>query len=165
MPVNLRNISILIVEDMAPMRMITQGILEHLGVGKVLGADNGEKALDIVRKNNPDIIICDWMMSPIDGIELTKTIRTDVTMPNRYVPIIMITGFNAMHRVATARDSGVTEFLIKPFTAQELARRIAYVINKPRDFIKTRTFFGPDRRRQSAENYKGEKKRKKDIHQ
>jgi two-component system chemotaxis response regulator CheY len=162
MSLKLDNISVLVVEDMKPMRMIVTGLLEKMGVGKVWSEDNAVSALDVVRKNNPDIVITDWHMEPISGVELTKSIRSDVTIPNRLVPIIMITGFNAMQRVAIARDQGVTEFLIKPFSAQEFARRIAYVINKPRNFIECRGYFGPDRRRQVKANYDGPKKRKSD---
>ncbi len=63
-----------------------------------------------------------------------------------------------------ARDAGVTEFLVKPFTAHDLARRIAHVINKPRDFIETQDFFGPDRRRRQADEsgYTGVKRRDED---
>ena len=162
MQLNLKKISILIIEDMEPMRLIQKGVLEHIDVGKIYTAENGEDGLEITKRVNPDIILADWKMHPMDGIEFSKAVRGDVTMPNRYVPIIMVTGFNATHRVAMARDAGVTEFLIKPFTAQQLARRIAYVINKPRDFIETRIFFGPDRRRQNPAHFNGPYRRTDD---
>lgn len=165
MKLNLKPVSVALIEDMAPMRAITKGILEYIGVGRVFTAENGVDGLELIRKNNPDIVLADWMMKPMDGLELTRAIRSDAAMPNRFVPIIMVTGFNALHRVAAARDAGVTEFLIKPFTAQDMARRIAYVINKPRDFIETKTYFGPDRRRQNIPNYNGPKRRKSDGNQ
>lgn len=60
------------------------------------------------------------------------------------VPIVLITGYSAWPRVEEARNAGVTEFLVKPFTANDLARRIAHVINSPRDFIETQDFWaGP----------------------
>ena len=71
----------------------------------------------------------------------------------------MMTGYSALPRVAQARDTGATEFLVKPFSANDLARRIAYVINKPRDFIETSDYFGPDRRRRIIEDYQGPKRR------
>ncbi|MGB4058495.1 MAG: response regulator [Alphaproteobacteria bacterium] len=163
MALKLQNISVVLVEDMAPMRMVTAGLLKSMGVGQIWPCEDGEKAIELIRKNNPDIVITDWHMEPMDGLSLAKAVRTDTSMPNRFVPIIMITGFNAVHRVATARDAGVTEFLIKPFSAQELARRLAYVINKPRDFIESKGFFGPDRRRQIMPDYRGKKKRKVDT--
>ncbi|MEM7680293.1 MAG: response regulator, partial [Pseudomonadota bacterium] len=58
---------------------------------------------------------------------------------------------------------GTTEFLVKPFSANDLARRIAYVINKPRDFIETSDYFGPDRRRRVIENYSGPYRRSSDT--
>ena len=78
------------------------------------------------------------------------------------VPIIMMTGYSAMPRVSEARDCGATEFLVKPFSANDMARRIAYVINKPRDFIETEDFFGPDRRRRKIDNYRGPRRRDDD---
>lgn len=165
MPLNLSKLSVLVVEDMRPMRMIVTGLLEKLGVGRVFSEEKGDAALEVVRKHNPDIVITDWHMEPMSGLDLTKRIRSDVTMPNRMVPIIMITGFNAVHRVATARDYGVTEFLIKPFSASEFSRRIAYVVNKPRDFIEAKHYFGPDRRRQMKVNYAGPARRKSDNDQ
>jgi len=78
------------------------------------------------------------------------------------VPIVMITGYSAWSRVETARDKGVTEFLIKPFTADDVAKRLASVITNPRDFIEIETFFGPDRRRRVAPNFTGPYRRKED---
>ena len=101
-------------------------------------------------------------MIPTSGIELVNRIRNSPDSPNKMVPIIMMTGYSAMPRVSEARDSGATEFLVKPFSANDLARRIAYVINKPRDFIETEDFFGPDRRRRVMENFDGTRKRAED---
>ena len=94
-------------------------------------------------------------MEPFDGIELTKKIRTDPRSPNPYVPIILMTGYSAQIRVMQARDTGVTEFLVKPFTAQDLYTRIEQVIEKPRQFVDTGEFFGPDRRRRVVKDYEG----------
>ena len=75
------------------------------------------------------------------------------------VPVILMTGYSAQPRIENARDLGVTEFLVKPFSASDLARRIAYVINKPRDFVDSEQFFGPDRRRRKDEDYGGPQRR------
>ena len=77
-------------------------------------------------------------------------------------PVILVTGYSALSRVAEARDAGVTEFLVKPFSANDLAKRIAYVINKPRDFIDCTGYFGPDRRRRKNPDYKGPFRREED---
>jgi DNA-binding response OmpR family regulator len=101
-------------------------------------------------------------MEPMNGIELAHEIRTNALSSNRMVPIVLITGYSALSRVAQARDAGVTEFLVKPFSANDLAKRIAYVINKPRDFIDSHDYFGPDRRRRQHPDYKGPFRREDD---
>ena len=153
---------ILIVEDTAPMRKLVTGVLETLGVGHILTAADGEVGFNTFCTTNPDIVIADWHMMPMSGIELVYKIRRERVSPNKMVPIIMMTGYSALPRVAEARDTGATEFLVKPFSANDLARRIAYVINKPRDFIETVDYFGPDRRRKVIPNYKGPKRRSTD---
>lgn len=148
-------LNVLVVEDTAPMSKLLVSVLENLGIKSITTAKDGEKAFEIFQKDNHDIILTDWLMEPMDGISLTAEVRKNTLSPNRMVPIILITGYSAWVRVEEARDAGVTEFLVKPFTANDLARRVAHVINKPRDFIETQDFFGPDRRRRKDPNFKG----------
>lgn len=155
-------LDVLIVEDTAPMRKLLISVLENLGIRNIISAPDGEKAFELFQKNNSDIILTDWLMEPMDGMQLTREIRKNPLSPNRMVPIVLITGYSAWQRVEEARDSGVTEFLVKPFTANDLARRIAHVINAPRDFIETQDFFGPDRRRRVNPNYRGPFRRNDD---
>lgn len=152
-------LSVLVVEDTAPMRKLVISVLETLGVGKVFTAADGDEGFNLFCQQNPDIVIADWHMLPVSGIELVRKIRQDAGSPNKMVPIVMMTGYSAMPRVSEARDCGATEFLVKPFSANDMARRIAYVINKPRDFIETGDFFGPDRRRRKIEDYRGPQRR------
>ncbi|MBL4804429.1 MAG: response regulator [Alphaproteobacteria bacterium] len=156
-------LSVLIVEDTIPMLKLVSSVLDALGVGTIHTAAEGAEGFEIFCRDHPDIVITDWHMKPTSGIELVKQIRLSKKSPNRTTPIIMMTGFSALPRVAEARDSGVTEFLVKPFSANDLARRLAYVINKPRDFIETRDYFGPDRRRRRVEGYKGPYRRNSDL--
>lgn len=144
------------------MMEITKSLLVTFGIGNVITAPNGEIALRRFEQYNPDIVIADWMMSPMDGIELTHRIRNSPNTPNPYVPVILMTGFSEKKRVLQARDAGVTEFLVKPFTARDLYRRIAQVIERPRQFVRSDDFFGPDRRRRKAENYPGPHRRESD---
>lgn len=160
MPLRLNKISFLVVEDTLPMRNLLVTILESLGAGKVITADHGGHGFSQFIRHNPDIVITDWLMEPIDGLSLIKNIRTHPSSTNRIVPIILITGYSAVSRVTQARDMGVTEFLVKPFTGTDLAKRIAHIVNKPRDFVETSRYFGPDRRRKKGEEYGGPKRRK-----
>lgn len=155
-------LSILVVEDTEAMQKLVVSVLETLGVGEIFVADDGESGFQSFCKQSPDIILLDWHMEPMDGLKMLELVRRNAKSPNRTVPVIMMTGYNAMSRVATARDQGITELLVKPFSANDLARRIAYVINKPRDFIESQKYFGPDRRRRSSDNYKGPERRRGD---
>lgn len=162
MPIELRNVSVLIVDDNKHIRDILVFILEGLGVGKISVAANAQNGFDKFKREKPDIVFLDWDMEPVSGLELSKKIRQDLDSTNRQVPIIMLTGYSAFFRVLQARESGVTEFMTKPFTAETIAKRISYVINNPRDFIKHPEFVGPDRRRKKTEGFVKKDRRKRE---
>ena len=162
MPLKLDKVSVLVVEDIVPMRKLMVGVLEALGIKKIFTADHGGQGFSEYKKSNPDIIITDWEMEPVSGFEMIRRIRSDPNSPEKTVPIILITGYSSKGRVIEARDIGVTEFLTKPFTGQDLAKRIEHIINKPRDFVETPSFFGPDRRRRKIDDYEGPAKRGSD---
>ena len=155
-------VSVLVVEDTGPMRKLIVSILETFGFAKIYYAEDGNSGYQAYKKNNPDIVLVDWLMRPVDGLELVKEIRNNPASPNRQVPIIMVTGYNALSRVKEARDHGITEFLVKPFTARDLAKRISHVINVPRDFVEAPGFFGPDRRRRKDGRHEGPYRRSTD---
>ncbi len=159
MTYRLDHVKVLIVDDMRPMLEICKMILETFGFTNILTADSGEKAFQIFCKENPDFIITDWHMEPMNGLELTRKIRSDPMSPNRFVPVIMMSGFSSRLRVEDARDCGITEFLVKPFKAQDVYSRVFQVIEKPRQFVSTEVFFGPDRRRKIIGDYKGPRRR------
>ena len=161
MSYKLATIKILIVEDNKAMMELMRSILKTFGIGKIITAADGDTGFDRYRTENPDLIITDWMMEPCDGITLARRIRTYARGPNPFVPIILMTGFSEKRRVVSARDNGVTEFLVKPFNARDLYRRLEEIIEKPRQFVRTEDFFGPDRRRKS-DNNKSLKRRKSD---
>jgi len=162
MAFHLNKLKILLVEDIIPMRHLFTSVLHCLGIENVTSADNGETAFKLFCKENHDIILTDWAMEPVDGIELTNEVRNNDLSPNKMVPIIMITGYSAWPRVEAARDAGVTEFLVKPFSASDVARRISHVISNPRDFVETDAYFGPDRRRRKVADYAGPQRREAD---
>lgn len=163
MAFDFKKLSVLAVEDTDPMRELITSVLDRMNVGNVYSSDNGRMGYEIFCHEKPDIVIVDWHMEPISGIELTQKIRNDMLSPNRMVPIIIVTGYSAMSRVNEARDAGVTEFLVKPFSANDLSKRLAYVINKPRDFVDAPSYFGPDRRRRRMPGYKGPYRRGDDV--
>jgi two-component system chemotaxis response regulator CheY len=147
MPYAFDKAKILIVDDMKPMLSLTKSILSIFGFKEVFTAENGEQGFEAVCRHDPDLILTDWIMEPLDGLEFTRRIRRDPKTPNPYVPVIMMTGFSSKLRVEQARDIGITEFLVKPFAARDLYLRVAQIIERPRQFVEAEDFFGPDRRR------------------
>ncbi|MBL6959178.1 MAG: response regulator [Rhodospirillales bacterium] len=159
---NLERLNFLIVDDNKHMRALVKSILHALGVKSCLEASDGADAFKELRHFPADIIICDWNMSPLDGLDFVRLVRTGKDSPNPFVPIIMLTGHTEMNRVLEARDSGVHEFLAKPISAKKLYSRVRSIIERPREFVRAGMYFGPDRRRAASSNYKGSERRKQD---
>ena len=137
---------ILLVEDDPSMLLLLRDMLSAFGVEKIVTVSDGTKAFSELRQFPADIVITDRVMEPLDGLEFTRMVRNQPDSPNPFVPIIMLTSQGAFDRVQEARDNGVTEFLVKPVTAQALYTRIANVLQKPRQFVRASEYFGPDRR-------------------
>lgn len=159
MPYTLDKAKILVVDDMKPMLTLTTSVLKIFGFRHVFTATNGDEAFKMVVKEDPDLVITDWIMSPVDGLELARMIRRNPMSPNPYVPIMMMTGFSSRWRVENARDTGITEFLVKPYTSRDLYARVVQIIERPRQFVDSADFFGPDRRRKLTRDYEGPRRR------
>lgn len=167
--IDLSRISILVVEDSPFVRSLLVNSIRILGVQSVKSVDDGAEAIEFLKlvDENPmkagmmsvDIIICDWEMSPVNGLMLLRWIRRHKDSKDRFKPFIMLTGYSEPKRVQEAREMGVTEFMSKPFSVNTLAEKLKTIIFKPRKFVHTNTYFGPDRRRQDLP-YKGEDRRK-----
>lgn len=155
----LAKLRVLVVDDNAAVRGLVRAILGVFGCEHVLEADNAQRAMALLQRGSIDLMICDWKMSPTDGIELVKRVRDPEQSPLPYIPIIMLTAYAEPSRVLKARDAGVTEFLAKPFSSENLYRRIQCIVNRPRPFVRTRVFFGPDRRRRLDGRYGGPERR------
>ncbi|HWW47534.1 MAG TPA: response regulator [Xanthobacteraceae bacterium] len=157
--IDFNKLRVLICDDNPHMRRILRTLLHSFGAREVYEAEEGATALEMFSHYAPDIIITDWAMPIFDGIELTTMIRQPDAFGNPYVPIIMLTGHSEKRRVTMARDAGVTEFLAKPISANALYQRLLNVVVNPRPFIKTKTYFGPDRRRNTSNSYIGPERR------
>jgi two-component system chemotaxis response regulator CheY len=150
----------LAIEDNAHMRRILRTLLHGFGSREVYEAEDGASGLESFVHYTPDIVITDWAMPIFDGLELTQMIRQPGANSNPYVPIIMLTGHSEKMRVIAARDAGITEFLAKPISAKALYQRILNIVVNPRPFIKSKSYFGPDRRRNVMANYTGPERRR-----
>lgn len=141
------------------MLRLLSDMLHSVGFVNVHTAKDGSSALRRLHTQHVDIVICDWKMEPMNGVELLEHIRTSPDSPNRFLPIIMLTGRGERHDVEEARDGGVTEYLIKPFSAAGLFDRIKRTIDNPRKFVLASVYSGPDRRRMRRSPPDGNEKR------
>lgn len=151
--IHLERFNILLVEDNTFIRNTLEDLLRYFKIEQIKTAKNGEEAIAILKEMKraqhpgPDIIISDLIMSPINGQLLLRWARTAKESPNRFVAFVMISGAADMEYVTSARDLGVSEFLAKPFSVNSVYAHITQVIYRPRPFIATQEYFGPDRRR------------------
>ncbi|MDD9915988.1 MAG: response regulator [Rhodospirillaceae bacterium] len=144
MAYDLSKLRILLAEDDRSVRHLLRDILQAFGVGAVEMATDGETAYELMRHYAADIVIADWMMAPMNGLELLRKVRLDPESPNPFVPMIILTGYTEEGRVMACRNAGVTSYLAKPITPRRFYHRIVSVIEDRRPFIRTDTYFGPD---------------------
>ena len=156
---NFSRMTALIADDNRHMRQVIVGVLRSFGFQNVIECDDGSDAFAEMRATSVDLVICDWIMEPLDGYDFARLVRTASDSPNPFIPIIMLTGHTELYRVMQARDAGVTEFLSKPVSARTLWKRIISVIDHPRAFIRSSHYVGPDRRRHANGTHTGPERR------
>ncbi len=147
----------LLVEDNKFMRSVMRICMDSLGVQSYYFAQDGREAIDILKIRSGtlkeagaggiDLVLSDVVMPGIDGHMLLRWIRRHESSSDRFVPVIMISGLVDKKCLTTARDVGVNEFIAKPFSPGAVLSRIQKVIENPRQYVYTPTYFGPDRRR------------------
>jgi CheY-like chemotaxis protein len=166
-PHHLAALKVLVVDDNANVQRLIADVLRAGGVGQVECAGDGLKAREMLARWDPHIVFSDWVMPHMDGLEFTRSIRRaavepDPKVPNPHVPVIIVTGHRSERDVEVARLAGVNEFVIKPFTPASLLSRIQLVLSKPRPFIVSEAYIGPDRRRKTEITYAGQMRRMSD---
>jgi len=153
-------LQVLVVDDSFHMRELVRTFLEGFGISKVGVSSDAEEALDIVINTDPDLIITDWNMAPLSGLDFVNRIRNGAEVPNRFVPIIMLTGYTEMKRVEEARDAGINSFLAKPISAGSLYKRLVTAVHDKRQYVQSEGgFFGPDRRSPKRSDFQGKERR------
>lgn len=161
MSYNFSQVMVLVVESSPEMFKLFKNVLSMLDIPSrnVYSAYSSEEGYTKFCKGKYDLVITDWLENPDTGIELIKKIRQSVDSPNNFVPIIMTAGSGHLSRVIKSRDSGVSEYLVKPFSAETLAIRITRVIEHPKPFVISKSYTGPERRVRVVE-FKGSDRRK-----
>lgn len=158
---SLAKIQVLIVDDSPHIRRLATSMLRSYGCTSLTEAKSMQQALDLLSRKTFDIALIDWMLEdPKEtGMHLVREIRQSPVEHIAYLPIIMMTGHTERDNIERARDAGITEFLAKPFTAKNLHARLVALIDQPRPFVKTRNYFGPDRRRREDAPAGGKERR------
>lgn len=155
---NFRGLSILIVDDNNFCCQTISQMCSGFGFEKIVKTTDATDALQILKTNTFDFIVCDYNMKPLDGVEFTRFVRAAPDSPNPYVAIVMLTGNTEQQCVMRAREAGVTEFVAKPVSAHQLLSRFVHIIENPRLFVQGKRFTGPDRRRRKKERSADERR-------
>ena len=124
MPVD-TSIKVLIVDDFATMRRIVKGVLKQLGFNNIIEAEDGNAALEELRKEKIGLIVSDWNMPNMSGLDLLKVVRGDDQFKN--IPFIMVTAEGQKENVIEAVKSGVSNYIVKPFTPETFNEKLQKV--------------------------------------
>jgi len=114
------NLSILVVDDSLNALRVTRGMLRKLGYDNVALANGGNTALDMMRENNYDLVICEWNMKPMTGYELLRRMHTAIGR----IPFLLMAAQPRLENVEAARDAGASGFIARPLNAATLKAKI-----------------------------------------
>ncbi|MCA1794447.1 MAG: chemotaxis response regulator CheY [Desulfotignum sp.] len=120
------SIKVLIIDDFATMRRILKNILKQLGFRNLVEADDGTTAWEVLENQTIDLIISDWNMPKMTGLELLKKVRAD----SRYAktPFLMVTAEAQKQNVIEAVQAGVSNYVVKPFTAEAISDKLEKIL-------------------------------------
>lgn len=122
------NIKVLVVDDFATMRRIVKNILVQLGFKNIVEADDGTTAMDVLKSEKIDLIISDWNMPKMTGLDLLKHVRGEAKLAD--IPFIMVTAEAQQDNIILAVKAKVSQYIVKPFTAETLGEKIDKVFGK-----------------------------------
>lgn len=123
---NAREMRVLLVDDQTSMRNLIRYSLEQLGIRNVAEAKDGQEALDALSVNRYDLIISDWNMDIVDGLQLLKAVRSNPL--TQKTPFIMSTANKERDKVREAVQAGVNNYIVKPFNVESLRKKIEQVV-------------------------------------
>ncbi|HOJ14161.1 MAG TPA: chemotaxis response regulator CheY [Deltaproteobacteria bacterium] len=123
-----KNMKILVVDDFSTMRRIVKNILRQLNFVNIIEADDGSTALDVLQREKIDLIVSDWNMPKMTGLELLKAVRADDAL--KHIPFLMVTAEAQQENIIEAVKSGVSNYIVKPFTAETLSQKINQIFSK-----------------------------------
>jgi two-component system, chemotaxis family, chemotaxis protein CheY len=127
-PVDFSRLRFLVIDDNAHMRCVVRRLLQGFGAREIYEADDGATGLEAFTHYLPDIVLTDWVMPNLDGLELTRVIRQPGISADPYVPIIMVSGRSEKVHIGKAYDAGVTQFIAKPISTAALYDAVLNVV-------------------------------------
>lgn len=151
----------LVATPSAHMSSIVCAMLRHLRLRSTSEVYSSVEAANLLSSRPFHLIMLDAEFGPVDGVALTRALRSADGSPNRETPIIMMSSEPDLAGIRAARDAGVTEFLRKPFAVAHLEARLVSILTAPRSFIEAPVYAGPDRRRRRT-RYEGTERRNRD---
>ena len=123
-----KNMRILIVDDFSTMRRIIKNLLRELGFGNTEEADDGLTALPLLKSSKFDLLVTDWNMPGMQGIDLLKAVRADENLST--LPVLMVTAEQKKEQIIEAAQSGVNGYIVKPFTAATLQEKLNKIFER-----------------------------------
>ena len=124
------DLDVLLVDDDPVARRMVSGLLQRLGVHNIRQAEDGRAALEEIKKQKPQVLITDWGMPRINGLQLLQVIRQHATL--KALPVLMITGRSEKEYILTAAQEGVSSYIVKPFDAQTLEAKLTTMLGESR---------------------------------
>jgi two-component system chemotaxis response regulator CheY len=118
--------SVLVVDDYTPMRRAIRALLKQMGFNKIDDAGDAESALEKMRGVPYGLIISDWMMEPVSGLDFLKQVRADRNLKD--TPFLMVTAAGTTEEIVAAKEAGVSNYIVKPFSLATLKKKIHSVL-------------------------------------
>jgi two-component system chemotaxis response regulator CheY len=121
------NMKVLIVDDFATMRRILKNILRQIGFANISEADDGTTAIKELKEEKYDLVLCDWNMPQMPGIELLTKMKSDDELKD--IPFVMVTAEAKKDNILEAVKAGVSSYIVKPFTAETIGEKLKKVFD------------------------------------
>ena len=122
------SLKVLVADDFATMRKIVRNILKQIGFDDIVEAEDGQAALQVLKNENIGLVVTDWNMPNMNGLELLEKIRTDPKTAK--LPVLMVTAEGLKENVVAAVKAGVNNYVVKPFTAEVLQEKLEQIFKK-----------------------------------
>ncbi len=121
------SIKVLVVDDFATMRRIVKGVLKQLGFSEIIEAEDGDIAFKELKKEKVGLIVSDWNMPNMSGLDLLKAVKGDDKLKD--IPFLMVTAEGQKENVVQAVQAGVNNYIVKPFTPETFSAKLEKIFN------------------------------------